>query len=181
LYAFLISSMRTTCPAHALLNLIALASIWWSVFFMELLQSPETYPRLISLCLTKHHTMKKYLESGGTALRIHALDARWRWVVSFTPRQLYPQGKAPGTHWIGGLVCQITFSNRSLYILSYNMTWHYCAVSLNHKMFSRKVLYYVVTLLLQICRSQESHGVSQSDWWKFSTVNIMTEKYCAHS
>jgi hypothetical protein len=25
-------------------------------------------------------------------------------VVSFTPRPLYPQGKSPGTHWIGGWV-----------------------------------------------------------------------------
>jgi hypothetical protein len=25
-------------------------------------------------------------------------------VVSFTPRPLYPQGKTPGTHWIGGWV-----------------------------------------------------------------------------
>jgi hypothetical protein len=25
-------------------------------------------------------------------------------VVSFTPRPLYPQGKAPGTDWIGGWV-----------------------------------------------------------------------------
>jgi hypothetical protein len=27
-----------------------------------------------------------------------------RWVVSFTLWQLYPQGKKPGTHWIGGWV-----------------------------------------------------------------------------
>jgi hypothetical protein len=25
----------------------------------------------------------------------------WRWVVSFTPRQLYPKGKSPWHHWIG--------------------------------------------------------------------------------
>jgi len=25
-------------------------------------------------------------------------------VVSFTPRPLYSQGRAPGTHWIGGWV-----------------------------------------------------------------------------
>jgi hypothetical protein len=32
------------------------------------------------------------------------LGTRWRWVVSFTPRPLYRQGKTPGTHWIGGWV-----------------------------------------------------------------------------
>jgi hypothetical protein len=26
------------------------------------------------------------------------------WVVSFTPRPLYPRKRAPGTHWIGGWV-----------------------------------------------------------------------------
>jgi hypothetical protein len=25
-------------------------------------------------------------------------------VISFTPRPLYPQGRTPGTHWIGGWV-----------------------------------------------------------------------------
>jgi hypothetical protein len=32
------------------------------------------------------------------------LGTRWRWVVSFTPRPLYTQGRAPGTLWIGGWV-----------------------------------------------------------------------------
>jgi hypothetical protein len=36
----------------------------------------------------------------------HFLDlgTRWRWVVSFTSRPLYPREKTPppGTHWIGG-------------------------------------------------------------------------------
>jgi hypothetical protein len=30
------------------------------------------------------------------------LGIRWRLIVSFTPRPLYPREKAPGTHWIGG-------------------------------------------------------------------------------
>jgi hypothetical protein len=58
----------------------------------------------LSLCLTKHHAMKTYWGSGGIAPRITDLGTRWRWVVNFTPRPLYPQGKAPGTHWIGGWV-----------------------------------------------------------------------------
>jgi hypothetical protein len=32
------------------------------------------------------------------------LGARWKWMVSFTPRPLYPRERAPGTHWIGGWV-----------------------------------------------------------------------------
>jgi hypothetical protein len=33
--------------------------------------------------------------SGGIATRIPDLGTRWRWVVSFTLRPLYPQGKSP--------------------------------------------------------------------------------------
>jgi hypothetical protein len=49
----------------------------------------------LSLCLTKHHAMKMYWGSGGIALCILDLGTRWRWVVSFTPRSLYSQGKSP--------------------------------------------------------------------------------------
>jgi len=35
------------------------------------------------------------MESGGIAPRILNLGARWRWVVSFTHRPLYPRGKNP--------------------------------------------------------------------------------------
>jgi hypothetical protein len=35
------------------------------------------------------------LESEGIAPRILDLGSRWRWVVSFTPRPLYSQGKSP--------------------------------------------------------------------------------------
>jgi hypothetical protein len=58
----------------------------------------------LSLCLTEHHAMKTYGESGGIAPRILDLGTRKRRVVSFTPRPLYPRKKAPGTHWIGGWV-----------------------------------------------------------------------------
>jgi len=43
--------------------------------------------------LNKHYAMKTYWGSGGIALRILGLGTRWRWVVSFTPRPLYSQGK----------------------------------------------------------------------------------------
>jgi hypothetical protein len=39
--------------------------------------------------------MKAYRESRGIAPRIFDLGTRWRWVVSFTTRPLYPQGKRP--------------------------------------------------------------------------------------
>jgi hypothetical protein len=32
------------------------------------------------------------------------LDTRWSWVVSFTPRPLYPEEKAHSTYWIRGVV-----------------------------------------------------------------------------
>jgi len=41
----------------------------------------------LSLCLTKHHAMM-YWGSEGIA-------PRWKWVASFTPLRLYPQGKSP--------------------------------------------------------------------------------------
>jgi hypothetical protein len=39
--------------------------------------------------------MKTYYGSGGIAPRILDLGNRWRWVVSFMPRPLYPKGKSP--------------------------------------------------------------------------------------
>jgi hypothetical protein len=39
--------------------------------------------------------MKAYWGSGGITPRILDLGTRWRWVVSFTARLLYPQGKSP--------------------------------------------------------------------------------------
>jgi hypothetical protein len=39
--------------------------------------------------------MKAYWRSGGIAPHIFDLGTRWRWVVSFTPLPLYPQGKRP--------------------------------------------------------------------------------------
>jgi hypothetical protein len=38
--------------------------------------------------------MKAYYGSGGIAPRIRELGTRWSWVVSFTPRPLYLQGKS---------------------------------------------------------------------------------------
>jgi hypothetical protein len=38
--------------------------------------------------------MKAYWENEGIAPRILDLGTRWRWVVSFTPRPFYSQGKS---------------------------------------------------------------------------------------
>jgi hypothetical protein len=51
----------------------------------------------LSLCLflTEHRVMKAYW---GVKVWLHSffnLCTRWRWVVSFTPRPLYPQRKSP--------------------------------------------------------------------------------------
>jgi len=42
--------------------------------------------------------MKAYWGSGGTAPVIFYHGTRWRWVVGFTPRPLYPRERASGTH-----------------------------------------------------------------------------------
>jgi len=43
-----------------------------------------------------NYAMKAYWGIGSIAPRILDLGPRWRWVVSFTPRPLYPHGKSPG-------------------------------------------------------------------------------------
>jgi hypothetical protein len=48
----------------------------------------------LSLCLTKHHTMKVYWD-GGNLHAFFDLGTRCKWVASFTLRPLYPQGKSP--------------------------------------------------------------------------------------
>jgi hypothetical protein len=53
-------------------------------------QAMKTYHWLI-----KHRTMKTYWRSEGMAPRILNLSTRWKWVVSLTPRSLYPLGKSP--------------------------------------------------------------------------------------
>jgi hypothetical protein len=70
---------------------------WWYCLCMQ----------IIYIChcpLTEHHVMKACWESGRIAPRFRDLGTRWRWVVSFTPRSLYPTEMFPDTHWIGGWV-----------------------------------------------------------------------------
>jgi len=49
----------------------------------------------LPLCLTKHHAMKAYWGSRGTAPRIRDLGIRWMWVVSFKYWPLYRQRRSP--------------------------------------------------------------------------------------
>jgi hypothetical protein len=48
----------------------------------------------VSLCFNWAPPHEGVLGSGGIAPRILDLGTRWRWVVSFTPRPLYHQGKS---------------------------------------------------------------------------------------
>jgi hypothetical protein len=49
----------------------------------------------VKLLMCLHHAMKAYCGSGGIASRIIDLGTRWKWVINFTPRPLYHQGKSP--------------------------------------------------------------------------------------
>jgi hypothetical protein len=49
----------------------------------------------LSLCFYWSPRHEGVLGSGGIAPRILDLGTRWRWVISFTPPPLYPQGKSP--------------------------------------------------------------------------------------
>jgi hypothetical protein len=51
--------------------------------------------KVVPVLLTEHHAVKAYWESGGIAPHILDLGTWWRWLVSFRPRPLYPQGKRP--------------------------------------------------------------------------------------
>jgi len=67
----------------------------------KLFQNNETNTELFLKCkskvvpvlLTEYHSMKAYRRSWGIARRILDLGTRWRRVVNFTSRPLYPQGK----------------------------------------------------------------------------------------
>jgi hypothetical protein len=59
----------------------------------------------LSLCLIISALRYECLWRSG-CIDPHFLDlgTSFRWVVSFTPRPLYPWGKSPGVHWRGGWV-----------------------------------------------------------------------------
>jgi hypothetical protein len=51
--------------------------------------------KVISLLFNWTLCNEGVLGSGGIAPRILDFGSRWRWLVSFTPQPLYPQGKSP--------------------------------------------------------------------------------------
>jgi hypothetical protein len=58
----------------------------------------------LSLCLTKHHSMKIYWGSGGRAPRIFYLGtSEGEWSAS-SPGRFTLRERAPGIQWIGGWV-----------------------------------------------------------------------------
>jgi len=71
---------------------IAIRSKYISRRFVETLKQVKVK---LSLCFTKNHALKTYSGSGDIASHILYVGTRWRWVVSFTPRPLYPQRKNP--------------------------------------------------------------------------------------
>jgi hypothetical protein len=101
LYTFLISPSPIRASSQA--NYIPIDLI-------TLLTKRTRYDKIkvkvkLSLCfITEHHAVKSYCGSRGKASIILDLGARWRWVVSFTPRPLYPRERAAGTRWTGGRV-----------------------------------------------------------------------------
>jgi hypothetical protein len=58
----------------------------------------------VKVKLSLVYLLKDVWKSGGAAPCIINLGTGWRRVVSFTPRLLYPQERAPDTHLIGSLV-----------------------------------------------------------------------------
>jgi hypothetical protein len=65
---------------------------WRYWFFTRVRNGLGLRVEVKSSCFTKHHTMNTY-GSGSIAPRILNLGTRWRWVVSFMHRPLYPRGR----------------------------------------------------------------------------------------
>jgi hypothetical protein len=85
-----------TCESHGTHDHILLSdrsgSLQNYLFYMYI------YFIYIYVCkgkVIKHYAMKAYGGSGCIDLRILDLGTSWRWMVSFTPRPLYPLGKSP--------------------------------------------------------------------------------------
>jgi hypothetical protein len=64
------------------------------IVLLPLAQAYAGFP-INDCALTEYYTMKAYWGSECTAPCILDLGTRWRWVVSFTSRTPYPQGKSP--------------------------------------------------------------------------------------
>jgi len=69
---------------------------WGLKWYFQSLHTNTLCKVKLSLCFTKHHAIKKMCwGSGNIAPRILDLGTRWRLLVKFTPRPIYPQGNSP--------------------------------------------------------------------------------------
>jgi hypothetical protein len=66
----------------------------WLFTIVDLMYLKVISLKAVPVFLTQHHAMNAYWRNGGIAPHIIELGTRWRWVVSFTFRRLYPQGKS---------------------------------------------------------------------------------------
>jgi hypothetical protein len=77
------------------LFLVATRHSWLLLLTRKLLYPRNQQLEALVPVLNQAPRHEGVLGSGGIAPRILDLSTRWRWVVSFTPRPLYPQGKSP--------------------------------------------------------------------------------------
>jgi len=59
---------------------------------------------LVKVKLFLFMSCRHVLGSRGIAPLIHDHSTKWKWVVRLMPKLLYPLGRNPSTHWIGGWV-----------------------------------------------------------------------------
>jgi hypothetical protein len=84
-YSLYQSSTRLCSLSPSAVTMCLNLSTWYS----------KVKGKVVPVLLTKHHAMKSY---GGVELYLYSFfdhGTRWRCMVIFTPRLLYPQGKIP--------------------------------------------------------------------------------------
>ena len=84
--------------------------------------------------------MKAYRRSRWIEPLILYLGIRWRWLLSLTPRQLYPLALNLGTHWIGcwvGLRASLDYLAREKSLIHVGYPLQNCSVCFVHCVDSR--------------------------------------------
>jgi hypothetical protein len=127
----------------------------------------------------------KHVETWRYSSTILDLGTRWRWVVSFTPLLLYPLGKDPGTHWIGGWLgpgAGMDFmKKRKSYPCRESNTGHPA-----HNLSLHRLSYTIITYY-----RKHPHLKQHAAWlsqefceilkiWKFSKLKITTRSHAAY-
>jgi hypothetical protein len=99
---------------------------------------PEDQRRQVNICVIIISTLWAIASCGGIAPHIPNIGTRRWWVVSFTPRPLYPQGTAFSILWIGvwvgpecrsgrcGIQKKLCPSKESNPVRSQSVTWLSC-------------------------------------------------------